>query len=462
MKRLDWKYLPIAALFTMSMALAPVFHAQDGNTVTRVRTDPPDAFYTVDGTSYSGPSGAIWPAGSKHTLYANSPQNPPGKPKTQYVWKEWDFGANVVKLNPVAVTASSSIPEMVAVFDVAYALSLVYFDCPDPANCSSPGAIYVNNAPYYSSQDIYFNAGSQVILQAIPNPGWVFLGWAAANGQLITGFQNTVTMTRPMEVYPKFTPARKVTLLTNPPSLQVLADRAPIITPATLDWGLGTLHSLGPVSPQQDSLGKYWVFQSWSDQGAANHAYQVNPSTGGDTVTATYVPAAPVALLTQPVGLPLKVDGVTTTLNPLNPYYYAWGVGEKHTVEAPAQQTDAQGRVWRFSAWSNGGDEAQEVTVPLDADVTGGMRLTAVYTQLGQLTVTSPVAALSVIVDGESCTVPCKVLRALGQKVQIAVPYSIPQGDGSRLDFNGWPGGAPTTRSPSGRRPRRSPPPTGR
>ena len=267
------------------------------------------------------------------------------------------------------------------------------------------------------------------------------MGWAAANGQLITGFQNTVTMTRPMEVYPKFTPARKITLLTNPPSLQVLADRAPIITPATLDWGLGTLHSLGPVSPQQDSLGKYWVFQSWSDQGAANHAYQVNPSTGGDTVTATYVPAAPVALLTQPVGLPLKVDGVTTTLNPLNPYYYAWGVGEKHTVEAPAQQTDAQGRVWRFSAWSNGGDEAQEITVPLDADVTGGMRLTAVYTQLGQLTVTSPVAALSVIVDGESCTVPCKVLRALGQKVQIAVPYSIPQGDGSRLDFNGWPGG---------------------
>ena len=159
MKRLDWKYLPIAALFTMSMALAPVFHAQDGNTVTRVRTDPPDAFYTVDGTSYSGPSGSIWPAGSKHILYAQPAAESSRQTENAATCAKWEFGANVVKLNPVAVTASSSIPEFVARFDVAYALSLVFFDCPDPANCSSPGTIYVNNSPYYSSQDIYFQRG---------------------------------------------------------------------------------------------------------------------------------------------------------------------------------------------------------------------------------------------------------------------------------------------------------------
>ena len=69
-------------------------------------------------------------------------------------------------------------------------------------------------------------------------------------------------------------------------------------------------------------------------------------------MTAKYIPAGLVTILTQPVGLKIKVDG---QYNVLNPYYFAWGIGETHHLEAPAQQTDAQGRVWQFSSWSNGG-----------------------------------------------------------------------------------------------------------
>ncbi|HXA49015.1 MAG TPA: hypothetical protein VNV86_01855 [Candidatus Acidoferrum sp.] len=444
MKRLDWKYLPIVALFTLSTALAPVFRAQDGSTVTRIRTDPPDAFYTVDGTSYSTTSGAVWPAGSKHVLNAVSPQNPPGKLKVRYIWKEWDFGTDgQIKFNPATVTASPSIPEFLAKFDVAYALTLVYFDCPDPTNCGSPGVIYVNDTAVTSSQDVYFAAGAQVTLLAIPNPGWVFVGWGTAtNDQIITGFQNKLTLNAPMEVYPKFQPARKITLQSDPAGLQVLADRAPVFTPVTLDWGMSTVHSLGPVTPQQDRLGKWWAFQSWSDQGAANHAYQVGSANNASTVTATYVPAAPVSLFTKPLGLPLKVDGALTTLTPQNPYYFNWGVGEKHHIEAPTQQTDAQGRVWKFTSWSNGAAAVQDIMVPLDADVTGGMSLTATYSQLGKLTVNSALSPLSVKIDGVDCPTPCEVLRDLGTKVRVSTPGSIPLSDTSRLDFNGWPGGS--------------------
>ena len=61
-------------------------------------------------------------------------------------------------------------------------------------------------------------------------------------------------------------------------------------------------------------------------------------------MTAKYIPAGLVNILTQPVGLKIKVDG---QYNVLDPYYFAWGIGETHHLEAPAQQTDAQGRVWQ-------------------------------------------------------------------------------------------------------------------
>ena len=108
------------------------------------------------------------------------------------------------------------------------------------------------------------------------------------------------------------------------------------------------------------------------------------------TLTAKYIPAAAVSILTLPVGLKIKVDG---QYNALNPYYFAWGIGETHHLEAAAQQTDAQGRVWQFSSWSNGGTATQDVVVPADAE-SNGLRLTATYTPLTKVTVNSSLAGL--------------------------------------------------------------------
>ena len=440
LKKLDWTSLPLLAAFGVSLMLAPVFRAQSQGTITKVTPVPDGAFFSVDGSVFQHAVSNIWPTGSKHVLgVPPGPQYPAGGAKAIYTFTGWQFNGTSVLANPFSVTADPSISEYQALFSTQYALSLVFFSCPDPSHCSSPGTILVNNAPVNSDQDIYFSPGSSVVLMAVPNPGYVFTGWLPAANQSINGFMNTVTLTGPTEVYPKFQVARKVNFATVPDGLQVLADRTPVFAPIALDWGWDTVHTIGPVSPQQDRQNKYWVFSSWSDGGAPNHAYTVAESNLPATITATYVPAAPVTILTQPLGLKIKVDGVYGNI--LNPYYYTWGDGETHHLEAPLQQTDAQGKTWQFSNWSNGGPAVQDVTVPANADTTGGLRFTATYTSLTKLTVDSSVTALSVQVDGTTCTTPCSVLRAPGTQVNVTVPPSVAQGDGSRLDFNGWPGG---------------------
>ena len=301
-----------------------------------------------------------------------------------------------------------------------------------------PGVIYVGNAAYNSDQDIWTGAGSTVTLLAFPNPGYVFAGWLPGPNQVIQGFQDTVTMTAPVSVYPMFQVARRINLATVPAGLEVLADRAPVPTPTTMEWGWDSTHSVGIISPQQDNTGHWWVFSSWSDGGAANHAYQVAELIAADTLTATFVPAAPILLTTLPAGLSLTVDGKSNWPT----YNFIWGVGETHSLQAPAQQTDAQGRIWAFASWSNGGPATQSFTVPASAADTG-IRLVATYNPVGHLTVNSSISGLTVTVDGANCSTPCDIQRPVGTQVHVSAPASVPLGDGTRADLSGWSGSVP-------------------
>ena len=436
MKKFDWKYVPIFVIFALSMALAPVFHAQSQGAVTRITPVPDGAGYFVDGQYYNHASSAMWPAGSKHTLSVPDPIQT-SQIRTQYVFTGWEFSGGPLP-NPVTVTASPAIPEYRAVFTTNYALGIVSVSCPDPLNCLSPGVVTVSGVPYNSTATVYVPANGTAILQAFPNPGYVFVGWQPGANQVVVGFQNTVTMTYPLNVYPLFQPARKLNLATDPPELQLLADRALVPTPNMMEWAVGSVHTVGANSPQKDKWGKWWAFQSWSDGGDLNHAYTVAISNVPASLTAKYIGAALTSILTLPTGLKVKVDG---QYNVLDPYYFAWGPGEKHHLEAPAQQTDAQGRVWQFSSWSNGGAATQDIVVPPEAE-TIGLRLTATYTQLTKLTVNSSLAGLSVQLDGVACATPCQALLKPGTEVRVSAPASVPQGEGARADFDGWPGTA--------------------
>jgi uncharacterized protein (TIGR03437 family) len=438
MKKFNWKYVPIFVIFALSMALAPVFLAQTQGSLTRITPVPDGAGYQVDGQYYTHASSALWPAGTKHTLWVPELVQMT-QFRTQYVFSDWTWSGGSLP-NPVTVTADPAITEYRAVFSTNYQLSVVFgFSCPDLSNCQSPGTVTVNGASVIATADTYVGANASVVLQATPNPGYVFVGWQPGANQTVVGFQNTVTMAYPMSVYPLFQVARQVNLITDPPNLLLLADRALVTTPVTMQWAVNSVHTVGANSPQKDKWGNYWAFQSWSDGSTdLNHAYTVVSSSMPTTLTATYIGAGLVTILTQPNGLKIKVDG---QYNVLDPNYFAWGVGEKHHLEAPAQQTDAQGRVWQFSSWSNGGAATQDIVVPPDA-ATNGMRLTATYTPLTKLTVNSSLAGLSVQLDGVACTTPCQTQRSPGTQVRVSAPASVPQGDGSRADFDGWPGTA--------------------
>src|ERR1051326_2213339 len=219
------KFAPIFAVIAIRLAIAPVSHAQNQGSVTHITPVPDGAYFNVDGQSYNHAAAAVWPTRSKHTSYVDSPVQNPGASKTRLSFQGWEFAGQPLQGNPVVVTADPSIGEYQAIFTVQYALSIVFFNCPDPASCASPGTILVDGAPINSTTEIYVSAGGQSKLQAIPNPGWVFVGWQPVPGQVITGFQDIVTVNGPTAAYPKFQVARRVDLATVPPGLLVLADR---------------------------------------------------------------------------------------------------------------------------------------------------------------------------------------------------------------------------------------------
>jgi uncharacterized protein (TIGR03437 family) len=418
----------------IAAALAPRCHGQDLGAATRISTVPPGLYFSVDGQNYHDAVSAVWPTGSKHTLQVSSPSQFLGR--TQSVFNNWEFAGGSFMGALMTITADPAVPEYQAVFSTQYDLSLLYYGCGDPVSCQySPGLIYSGNTAYNSDQEIWVAAGGTVTLFAMPNPGYVFSGWLPGPNQVIQGATDTITVTAPLSVYPMFQVARRINLATVPAGLQVLADRAPVPTPSTLEWGWGSSHSVGPISPQQDLTGLWWIFSSWSDGGAANHAYQVADVIADDTLTATYVPAAPILLTTAPPGLNLTVDGRTNWPT----YNFTWGVGETHTLQAPAQQTDAQGRIWAFASWSNGGTATQSFTVPASTATTG-VRLLATYTPVGHLTVTSSMPSLTVTVNGATCGTPCDMQFPVGTQVRVSAPASVALGAGTRADLSGWSG----------------------
>ena len=101
------------------------------------------------------------------------------------------------------------------------------------------------------------------VLQAFPNAGYVFAGWLPGAGQVIVGFQNTVTVNAPDRGLSRgFKLRAQINFVTDPPGLTVLADRTPLATPTSIEWGWDSVHTVGANSPQQDKFGKMWSFKA--------------------------------------------------------------------------------------------------------------------------------------------------------------------------------------------------------
>jgi hypothetical protein len=221
----------------------------------------PDAYFQVDGQWYMGTAQFSWPTGSKHLLSISHVQYSGADFKTRYLFSGWissNRPSDPVATPPVdpgisnriIITADPGVTWYLANLTLAYALTLRFYPCMNIPQ--SPGRVYVNHIGYDCDADVWFSPGSSVMLEAVPSDGRIFAGWQqGANLPVIYSF----TLNAPTFVYPKFVPARAVVLNSLPDGLQLLADRAVVYSPATLQWGWSTQHTVGAVSPQRDKHG---------------------------------------------------------------------------------------------------------------------------------------------------------------------------------------------------------------
>jgi uncharacterized protein (TIGR03437 family) len=422
---------------SLSAVLVSPAEAQSSPTIVKVYTSPYNLIFSVDGALYNRSAVQLWTPGSQHVLQVANTIQVNGDPSARYVFHGWQAGGQSIQGNPITITADPSVTEYEAVFDVSYSLIVSFFTCDTPVCTGGPGTVAVNGQVLTSSQQLFISSGSAVSLTASPNAGYLFGSWNISAPAVSNGSQASLTMTQPAVVSVFFLPVRHVTLATSPPGLLVLGDGAPAAAPAGFDWGLNTDHSVAAISPQTDSSGIPWVFSSWSDGGAAYHAYNPGWTYTGQTLTATFVRGVAMAVETSPRGLSLTVDGGSKWPSSL----FTWGVGQVHTVSAPERQTDAQNRAWQFSAWSNGGAATQDFTVPAEG-VPAGFALIATYTPLGHLMVDSTLPGIALTVNGAACSLPCDVKQAVGSTVTVSAPANVAAGMGTRESLSGWSNGA--------------------
>jgi len=152
---------------------------------TRVYTDPGATSFLVDGQRFTGAATFLWPQGSKHTLDID-PIQFDLIIKARFAFNGWSDSTGLLSVagTHLVVTADPAITFYKASVTPQFAVSLNFFTCPslDISACGSPGAVVVNNAAYLVNTDVYFDAGSNITLMALPNPGYVFTGWLQSSG----------------------------------------------------------------------------------------------------------------------------------------------------------------------------------------------------------------------------------------------------------------------------------------
>jgi len=424
----------LAAVFGC-LALAPEARAQ--NVAVVVTSSSAGATFMVDGLVYTQQKTFNWPIGSQHTLVIGLLIQPYATAPTVYTFENWTDAQGTFTTPSIYITASAAATLYTAVFSATETLTTnVSLTCGTTSCGSVPGTILggcAQSALYPIPNVGICSYGSTQTLTVTANPGFVFDHWTPGYHQSILGGVDTVSMVAPVTATANFLVAVPVVFDSVPEGLQVLVDTVPTTTPDPLPLGWGSTHSITAISPQKDKTGNYWVFSSWSDNGTGTHTITVPTLSPGFTLTANFVPAVVSTFNFSPpnIGLSLTVDG----RNNYTDWSFAWAAGTTHTFSAPSTQVDAQGNLWGFVGWSNGGTQAQTLKVS-----TGGT-YTATYQQLSQLTVASTLAGVLVSVNGKACATPCAVQQPVNTALTITAPASVTVGVGQRQDLKGWSNG---------------------
>jgi uncharacterized protein (TIGR03437 family) len=487
MKRVNW--LPLFMLLAAGWVRAQSV----GVTVSLTQVGPN---FLVDGQTYSNSQTFFWPVGSVHTLEfpysvlagSTLPFQAGGGGTV-----EWTFGGwsdNLVPITPAgspnmtitvvpgltSIIGSVSAPlyQLTVTFPAGTGSQGTNANCsgaPDPPSQTQSlgwGLVYVGGTCFSDSGTLFVSAG-QLVLNAFPFPGYAFLGFSSGGNPPNAAF-STISMTQPLQIEVIFTQAKRVLFRTNPLGLELNIDRTTIQTPpspptsieqafnnsqactpnyialppnpttyygyilcaGSYDFLPQSSHIIGAPPTQQDNSGLWWVFSAFNNGLGQNGVYVANADLNDqDTVIGEFIPGMQSSILTVPAGLKIAIDGTTAWPG----YNFVWAQGSSHSLAAPATQVDASGRTWQFAGWSNGGAASQTVTVPTSGP---SFFVTATYTELGQVQLTSTPTGLTFTVGGSSCTTPCSVSQVSGSQIQVVAPASVPYTPNTRFEFTSW------------------------
>lgn len=476
------KRLAILALFLLASGC---LWAQAPITQTTIVADHPLAGFQVDGESYVGQATFTWPENSVHFLRFIVTEEVAGEnvqrihgDTVRLYFQGWEAtGADVPNLSEPRqmIVATPQITRYRAVLSVKYLTRLRFYDSPgdpkegcaspamEPPKGNGPGIVFIAGECFASSADLWLEAGIYQLL-AYAYPGHAFIGWNL-NEMGTNSFLRTVTISAPTIIRPEFRPAKRIKFITEPRGLKLLIDRTltptpkydpcedwqvmPVspppgvapLCPGEVDWAVGSRHVIGAEAWQDDGFGSLWVFDGFSN-GAGNHELYEVKNLDAETIVGQFTRGGRVSFLTSPTGLRLSVNGVSNW----PAYNFVARPGDVYELSAPAEQTGADGRRYVFKGWSNGGEAAQSVTVPVDV-AEAGYRLTAQYELLSQVVIRSEPAGTAVEVDGVSCTTPCSIDRPAGTEVNVTAPESRTISHSHRLEFSSWSDGGPRQRT---------------
>jgi uncharacterized protein (TIGR03437 family) len=488
MKRSIW-------LITVLILASIVASAQSVSS-TIIGLSLPGPTYYVDGQAYTTQQVFLWPTGSKHIVQFLVSVDAQGNELPFQSFNgdiaRWTFGGwkeNTGLLTPAGdpaqtITADPTLTSFIGQVTVSYRVTIKFFnDLPNTACAGAPGnpvqdvtrygVVYVDGQCVDGTTDIFL-AGGIHNFNALPYPGYVFVGWMSPNAppnSPLTQF----TVTSATQFTANFQPAKRVEFRTVPYGLSIYVDHTLIATPprpptsvlpassydpycdpdytrlppnapkgytplctGQFDFLPGSVHQLAAPISQQDAASKYWVFQSFSNGLGQNSNYVTDSRLDlVDTVTGNFVPGVQSSFTTNPGGLPLSVDGRTNWPS----YNFIWGEGETHTLSASAQ-VPFKSRMYKFMNWSDKGSASHTVTVPVGAQALSAQ---AAFQILGQVQVVSNPPGLNITVDGATCTTPCTFDRDAGSKMTISAPASISTGASSRYDLDGFSTGSTAT-----------------
>jgi len=428
------------SLTLISLVLASHAFGQTNGNGVHIYTEPGGVYFQVDGQNFLSQADLLWPASSKHSItsYDQSPTN--AGTQSQYQGYITNLSAAITTAQPI--TADPKLQWIKLIFATSYLLTIDLINCgaTDPT-CPTAGTVeIVGRGTFSRHTQIFVQAQTQVEAKAYPSNGFIFTGWTGGYG---TAYDIHFVMSQPIQLDPTFTTASpvntSVSVATDPPQLQVLLDRTPYTPPVSLQWGIGTTHTLG-ANPLQIARGITYVFDSWSDGGDINHDIQVPSQATPLNFTARFVEPAFTTFATSPAGLSLSVDGRTNWPT----YIFPWAPGTTHTISAPATQTDSQGRQFRFVSWSNSKPASFSYVA---GPAPGGSTVTATYQPVGKVTISSVPAGLTLQVDGADCTTPCISVKDAGATVIVSAPQMVSVSDQSRLIFQGWGDSVQTSRT---------------